>query len=46
MCCGYFNLQGGDTALHNAAYKGHTEIVTALLANGASIDIQDKVRNI
>ena len=46
MCWGYFNLQNGWTALHEAACSGHTEIVTALLAKGASIDIQDKVRNI
>ena len=44
MCWGYFNLQDGDTALYVAAYNCRTEIVTALLAKGASTDIQNKVR--
>ena len=33
------------TALHRAADKGHMEVVTALLAAGADIHLQDKVRN-
>ena len=33
------------TALHRAADKGHMEVVTALLAAGADIHLQNKVRN-
>ena len=40
-CC----LQDGDTALHRAAFKGHMQVVTALLAAGADINLQSKVRN-
>ena len=35
----------GYTALHIAAVKGRMEVVTALLAAGADINLQDKVRN-
>ena len=35
----------GYTALHIAAVKGHMEVVTALLAAGADINLQDEVRN-
>ncbi len=32
----------GSTALTDASFKGHTEIVRALLAAGADVDLQDK----
>ena len=32
----------GDTALISAAYKGHTEVVVALLTGGAAINARDK----
>ena len=35
----------GRPALHRAADNGHMEVVTALLAAGADINLQDKVRN-
>ena len=38
-------MQYGSTALHRAASKGHMEVVTALLAAGADINLQSKVRN-
>lgn len=39
-------LQYGQTALHNAAYKGHVEIVSALLQAGALVNLQDKVSGV
>ena len=38
-------MQGGRTALYRAADNGHMEVVTALLAAGADINLQDEVRN-
>ena len=38
-------MQDGETALHLAAVNGHMEVVTALLAAGADINLQGKVRN-
>ena len=38
-------MQNGSTALHIAADNGHMEGVTALLAAGADINLQNKVRN-
>ena len=38
-------MQNGWTALHYAAEYGHMEVVTALLAAGADINLQTKVRN-
>jgi hypothetical protein len=32
----------GDTALHNAAWKNHPEIVQMLLERGARADLQNK----
>ena len=40
-CC----LQILCTALHYAAEKGHMEVVTALLAAGADINLKNNVRN-
>jgi hypothetical protein len=36
--------QHGRTALHAASEKGHLEVAKVLLANGADITAQDKVR--
>ena len=36
-------LQYGETALHIASEKGHTEIVQVLLSNGSDINRQNKV---
>ena len=38
-------MQVGRTALHLAASNGHMEVVTALLAAGADINLQSEVRN-
>ena len=38
-------MQDGYTALHLAASNGRMEVVTALLAAGADINLQNKVRN-
>ena len=36
-------LQDGDTALHNAAVRGHIEAVKTLVDCGAAVDIRDQV---
>ena len=45
--CDYFfifiSLQDGDTALIDAATKGHTSIVKILVDRGAATDIRNKV---
>lgn len=38
-----FNAQDGDTALHIAARKGHTDVVHVLIRSQALLDIQDEV---
>ena len=35
--------QGGRTAVHFAAYNGHTETVKLLLDRGANVDATDEV---
>ena len=42
MCCVF--LQDGETALHKAAWKGHTDIVNLLLTKNPDLIFQtDKV---
>jgi hypothetical protein len=36
--------QEGNTALHNAANQGHTEVIRLLLMHGARIDARTKAR--
>jgi ankyrin repeat protein len=36
-------LQNGDTALHEAAAKGHPEVINLLVKHGAAVDIRNKV---
>jgi ankyrin repeat protein len=36
-------VQDGWTALHEAAYGGHGDVVEALLKAGCNTDIQEKV---
>ena len=36
-------IQNGDTALHGASFKGHTDVVRLLITRGATVDIKDKV---
>ena len=44
LTCGAWScLQGGETAMMNAAQKGHVEVVDSLLAAGADKDAQSKV---
>ena len=47
MKCCYYNdmllLQDGWTALHQACYWGHTEVVEILLMNNADISATNKV---
>ena len=40
----FFLIQDGSTLLHDAAWKGHLEVVTKLLDSGADMDIKDNVR--
>lgn len=42
----FFSLQNkiGDTALHAAAWKGHTECVKILLEHGASTTVKNNER--
>jgi hypothetical protein len=35
-------LQKGETALHQACYKGHTDCVRLLVAKAADLDVQDQ----
>jgi ankyrin repeat protein len=36
-------LQAGDTALHEAAVKGHPEVINLLVKHGAAMDIRGRV---
>ena len=36
-------IQFGSTSLHYAAEKGHTEIASLLIANGADINSEENV---
>ena len=36
-------IQGRDTPLHYAAYKGHTDSVALLAANGADVNMEEEV---
>ena len=38
-------LQSGETALHEAAWKGHVEVVKMLVKYGAAVDIRTRVFN-
>ena len=38
-------LKDGNTALHNAAQKGHLKVVEILLDHGANIEATNKVIN-
>ena len=40
----FYCNQDGCTAMMNAAYKGHKDIVEYLVGQGADKDIKDKVR--
>ena len=42
---GWRNPGGGWTALHRAAYEGHTVIVRLLIARGAAIDVRNDAEN-
>ena len=39
-----FSTQSGETPLHKAAGAGHHETCQWLFQHGASVDVQDKVR--
>ena len=36
-------LQDGDTALHDAAWRGKVEVIDLLVKHGAAVDIRGKV---
>ncbi|UCF17740.1 MAG: ankyrin repeat domain-containing protein, partial [Phycisphaerales bacterium] len=36
--------RGRQTALHNAAYGGHTDVVKLLIARGADVNAQDRLQ--
>lgn len=42
---GYKSPGGGWTALHRAAYEGHTEIARTLIASGAAVDDRNDAEN-
>ena len=37
-------IQDGNTALHKAAWEGHTETVDCLVSAGADVNVANKVR--
>jgi ankyrin repeat protein len=39
-----FILQYGDTALHQAAARGHVAVAKALIDHGAAVDIRNEVQ--
>ena len=39
-------IQNDWTALMNAAYNGHREVVELLIQHGADVNAKDKVRNV
>ena len=39
-------VQFGNTALHEAAYSGHPAVVSLLLRHGATVNLQNSVRDI
>ena len=41
----HFYAQDGKTALHKAAVDGGLETCECLIKHGASVDVQDKVRD-
>ena len=45
MIISHFPAQEGSTALHMASWRGHHEICQYLIEHGASVDVQDKVRD-
>ena len=38
-CMGFITV--GLTALHNAAFRGHTEIVEFLVSSGSNLEVKD-----
>ncbi|WAR05193.1 SECG-like protein [Mya arenaria] len=36
-------IRGGDTAIHNAAREGHSDVLKVLISKGANFDDQDEV---
>lgn len=36
-------FQNGDSALHEAALKGHTEIIRLLIKGGINLDLKNEV---
>ena len=39
------SLQDGRSALHVAAEKGHTIVVSVLISHGADVNTKDEVKN-
>ena len=45
MIISHIYAQDGETALHRAALHGHLKICQSLIEHGASVDVQNKVRD-
>ena len=42
-CKCYYMLQDKKTPLHWASERGHSEVITVLIAHGGDVEAQDKV---
>ena len=44
MSCKYYDmLQNKQTPLHWASERGHSEVITVLIAHGGDVEAQDEV---
>ena len=43
LCKYYYMLQNKNTPLHKASERGHSEVITVLIAHGGNVEAQNKV---